>query len=149
MTIGDIMAMRAPKFQAPNLENATPSMLIDELAKLSIIQNYAKKLRDVYKTALFARLNFDPKKPLKGQLELNVEDLKHAEKGEKFIGTIEQYGQDRFDTAAFKADHPDLYAKYCKASTITKVTYDLNAPNVFPELAKLMAEIKAELDLED
>ncbi len=143
------MAMRAPKYAAPNLENSTPEMLIDESAKLSVIENYVKKLRKTYKEALHARLNYDPKKPLRGQFETLDAEGRYHHRGEDFIGTIEQYGQDRFDTTTFRADHPDLYAKYCKASTISKITFDLVPENKYPDATKLMELLKAELGLDD
>lgn len=140
------MALRAPKFEAPNLANATPEMLVDELAKLSLIENYAKKMRGTYKQALFGRLNFDTSK------SLSTQEVKVRNEGEKFVGIIEQYGQDRFSTTAFKADHPELYAQYCQSSTITKLTFDLKEgvdKPTNPEIQKLMDELRSELGLDE
>ena len=131
--------MARTPFQAPNLANATPEMLIDESAKLSLIENYAKKLRKFYREALFARLQIDTTKEVKAQ----------DPNGETFIAHIEQYGQDRFDSKTFRADHPELYAKYCRSLSITKMTYEVKAPAVQPELKKLMDELRAELGLDD
>lgn len=137
---------RTPKFTAPNLANATPEMLVEESAKLSLIENYAKKMRKVYKEALFGRLNFNPKEPLSSQ-----PDVKVRNEGERFVGIIEQYGQDRFNSTLFKADHPELYAKYCYPLSITKLSFDLKegATSTNPEIQKLMDELKAELGLDE
>lgn len=48
-----------PKFVLPNLENATPGFIIDELATIRAKKNLLKKLEDVYKVALDARTEDD------------------------------------------------------------------------------------------
>lgn len=127
------------KFQAPDLSNATPEFLVDEMAKLSIVENYSKKLRAVYKTALYARVGVDPTQ--------EVKDQDHA--GEKFIGHIEQYDQSRLDGKGILEKYPDIHAEFYKSSKVTKTTFKLKSDAINPELAKLMKELYAELGLED
>lgn len=47
---------RKVKYKLPDLTNATPAFLIDEIGKLAEASNHAKKLSKMYKEALTARL---------------------------------------------------------------------------------------------
>jgi len=65
----------------PDLSNATPSFLIDEIGTQRVIKTAAEKLEKFYKTALYARMGDD---------ETTVE-------GEKFAGLIEEVNAKRFN----------------------------------------------------
>lgn len=131
------------KYEAPDLSNATPTHLIDESARLSIIENWAKWMRKVYKEALYARLNLDPALPL------NEQSVDSRQVGESFVGNIGQHSSNRFDLERFKADHPTLYAQYLKSSVITALRFDLREGAVKPAVASLIANLRKELELDD
>jgi len=127
------------KFEAPNLSNATDSFLADELGKLSIIENYAKKLRGFYKDALYARKGIN-----------TLEAVAPVEiPGEIFVIQVSQYPSSRLDTTAFKEDHPELYEKYLKKTDITRSLPLLKQGATNPIVGALIDQLKAELNLDD
>lgn len=40
-----------------------------------------------------------------------------------FIATVKDVTSNTFDSRAFKADYPELYAKYCKPNTTTRLYF--------------------------
>lgn len=89
----------------PNLENATPGFLVDEIGRMRVESARLKFLDGVYKQALEARLSDDQKAGI-ALIE-----------GERFIGSRIEQRQERVDTEAVKAyfaDNPQLLAKMYK-----------------------------------
>jgi hypothetical protein len=103
----------------PNLENATPSFLIDEIGRMRVEAARLQFLDGIYKSALKARVT---------DLQLNGGSFI---KGEKFVGDYEQKTQERVDTAAvrehFKND-PEILAKLIKIVTFKQLNTKPN-PN--------------------
>lgn len=75
----------------PNLENATPGYLVDEIAKMRVQASRLKFLDGIYKNALQARIN---EQQLEG---------KEVITGEQFIGSFKQMTQERIDTEVVRA----------------------------------------------
>jgi hypothetical protein len=75
----------------PNLENATPSFLVDEIAKLRLEANRIKFLDGIYKNALRARAS---EQQLNGNEQIE---------GTEFIGSYENVTQERIDSDAVRA----------------------------------------------
>jgi len=89
----------------PNLENATPGFLMDEIARMRVEAARLKFLDGVYKQALEARATGE-------QLSGAV-----AVEGEKFFGTRKKMTQERIDTDAVKEllkDRPEDLKKVMK-----------------------------------
>ena len=124
----------AIKLIIPNLDNATPSMLIDTLGRLSIVENYAKKQRGMYKEALYARL---PENKVGDHL------------GEVFVGSVSTYDDTRVDVEKLKTEYPDVYQKVLRTKPITKMTTKPQPGQLKPDGQKLVDELYAELGLED
>ncbi len=92
----------------PNLENATPGFLIDEIARMRVEASRLKFLDGVYKQALEARA--DPAH-LDGTLPVE---------GDKVYGKRKKMTQERVDTDAVKAyfkDDPEGLKKVMKEVT--------------------------------
>ncbi len=83
------MAASKVKNKVPNLDNATPGMLIDELGGLRSKISVLKKQEGFYKQALMARL----------------EDGQTLVEGDQFFdGMIEDTVQERLDTPKIRED---------------------------------------------
>lgn len=130
--------MAKATFRMPDLSNATPEFLVDEMGKLSLIENHAKKMRKVLREALFARIGYDSTIPNE-----NV-----SIPGEMFQANIGQSHPMRFDQAAFKEDDPDTYQKYCKEGLVTTARFTLNEGQVNPEVSALVKDLLRELNME-
>lgn len=119
----------ARKFNLPDLSNATPSMLIDEIGKMSAMSNYLKKSIDVYKEALYART---------GKTEQHIE-------GERYQGEIKKSQRVAVDQTAVKEKYPmenfpELY------STTEVFSLRCSSPQD-PELDAWLKQLREELDL--
>lgn len=128
------------KFQAPDLSNATPEMLCDEMGKLSVLENYVKKLRGVYKEAFYARTGIKVEEFLNGQSVDNS--------GETFVATTTRSDPARINQAKLKEEYPDI-AEACtdsKPQLITRFALKQGVTN--PVVNDLLAQMKAELDLD-
>lgn len=131
----------AAKRQMPDLSNATQEMIVDELGRLSLIENEAKALRKYYKEALYARLGLDPEKVIPDQVIVG---------DSIFDADISQYDDTRLDQTRIKEKHDqDWIDKWSRTKAITKVTPKLKAGINKPIVNELIARMKAELDLED
>lgn len=117
------------KFTPPDFSNMTPEGLADELGRLSIIRSWEKKQTGFHKEAFHARRQ----SPLV--------------KGDKFICSVSEVTQTRFDTESFKRDHPELYAKYLKTSSFSRI--DIEGQPTEPEIKSLLEQLRMELDLDD
>lgn len=128
------------KFQAPDLANATPEFLVDEMGKLSVAMNHAKKMREFYKTALFAKLNIDPKAKLEEQF--------HA--GEVFIAKVGQSATTRLNQTRIKETQaPEWIAEMSDTTDVTRTTFTLAPGAQKPAANELLNQILREMDLED
>lgn len=140
----------ASKFVAPNLDNATPTMILDEMGKLSIMEGQIKKLRAFYKEAYYARMGicesldggyiYDDK-PFP-TLEGVVKD------GETFIATTTISFPERFDQKTFAEAEPALFAEYKKSGSQLTTRFSLAAGVINPVVNDLIEQMKKELDLE-
>ena len=91
--------MAKAKQKMPDLSNATPTFLADELGGVREQIKKFKKLEGYYKEAMLARLE---------QGQTTVE-------GEKYLQTIVEVEQMRFDTAGAKEKYgEDWYNDHCK-----------------------------------
>lgn len=86
------------KFQVPNLENATPGFLIDQLAQIRAKKNLLKKLEDIFMTALKSRTSDD--------------DWRNPIQGDMFQAERQSYGKHAVDQTAVKefAENPQVRA---------------------------------------
>lgn len=130
----------AKKFEVPDLSNATPTMLVDEMAKLSLIENYAKALRKFYREALYARVDY------------KVEDFANGEardySGEKFTATTTRSDPARLDTTRLKEEEPEIAAKYTTSKGQLATRFTLNGGITNPIVSDLLEQMKKELDLD-
>lgn len=97
--------MAKPTQTIPNLENATPGFLVDEIAKIRTEQSRLKFLEGVYKQALQARITDAQKSGAEG-----IE-------GTYAFATYRKQTQERVDTDAVKAyfaDQPEELKKVMK-----------------------------------
>lgn len=128
------------KFEPPNLENATPEMLIDEMGKLSVLESYVKKLRGYYKEAYYAR------KEIICDNMVNGEAI--AGQGDLFICATTRSDPERFDQTSFAADHPKLFEEYKVSKGQLTTRFSLKEGAEKPLVEDLLAQMKRELDLE-
>lgn len=144
----------ASKFIAPDLSNATPTSLLDEMGRLSLMENQIKKLRNVYKEAYFARVGIKAEKGEEPRLvdEEGNEDIFPQEgvvkTGEYFIGATSISYPERFNQTAFKEDHPDMFEKYKKATPQLTTRFSLAQGVTNPVVNDLIEQMKKELDLD-
>lgn len=131
----------AAKRQMPDLSNATQEMLIDELGKMSLVENEAKALRKYYKEALCAKLGIDPSKDI----------LPVVVPGDTiFDMDISQYPSSRLDQAKIKETFDqDWIDKYSKNGIVTTFRPKLKDGVNKPIVNELIDRMKQELDLED
>lgn len=63
---------------------------------------------------------------LKGQVKdfMKTNDVKSTEAG-KYRVTYSEYTTNRFDSTRFKAEHPETYASYLKATPASRLTISL------------------------
>ena len=127
----------ASKFQPPNLENATPEFVLDQMGKLSIAENYAKKLRKYYREWLITKLGLNPE--ALGTTELQGEDM--------FNATFSVGDQNRFSQTAFKEAHPDLYEEFKRDLRVATVRFSAKDGKIEPKASAILEELYAELDL--
>lgn len=123
----------------PDLSNATPEFLVDEMGKLSMIENYAKRMRAFYKEALYARAGIDPDKIYSDAI---------VNQGEKFIATTTQSYPTRLDQTALKSEDPETFEKFTKQGKqlTTRFTLAAGVENLI--IGSLIEQIKMELDLD-
>lgn len=132
----------AKKFVAPNLDNATPTMLLDEMGNLSVMEGHIKKLRAFYKEAYYARTGI--------KIDEDV-DTKEFEPmtGETFVATTTQTSPSRFDQKAFAADDPETFEKYKKSKPQLTTRFSLKEGVVNPIVNDLLAQLRDELGLDE
>lgn len=142
--------MAKSQFVAPNLDNATPTMILDEMGKLSIMEGQIKKLRAFYKEAYYARMGIE--ETIDGGYmhdDAPITVLKPVVKsGETFIATTSISYPERFDQTAFAIDHADLFAAYKKSKAQLTTRFALAAGVINPVVNDLIEQMKKELDLE-
>lgn len=129
------------KFVAPNLDNATPTSLLDEMGRLSIMEGQIKKLRAVYKVAYYARTGIDVDDenfPLTGIVNV----------GDTFIATTTRTEPERFNQTAFAVDHADLFEKYKASKPQLTTRFNLKEGVVNPVVNDLLEQMKQELGLD-
>lgn len=129
------------KFVAPNLDNATPTSLLDEMGRLSIMEGQIKKLRAVYKVAYYARTGIDVDDenfPLEGIVNM----------GETFIATTTRSEPERFNQQDFKTDHPETFKSYLYSKPQLTTRFGLKEGVVNPVVNDLLEQMKQELGLD-
>jgi hypothetical protein len=121
-----------------NFDNMTPEGIVDELGKLSIVENFAKKERKILREVLFAKLGVDPA-TIKQQIV----------NGENFFADIQNTPVTRLDQTAFREAEPETFAKYQKTGDVLYVRPKIKEGTLKPEAQKLANQILAELDMEE
>lgn len=129
------------KFKAPDLSNATLEFLVDEMAKMSMIENYAKKMRNFYKEAYFAKAGIDT--------EFIPEDFQEVSNlGEMFTANTTASFPNRIDQTKLKEDYPEVAAAVTKSKGQLTTRFSLNEGVNNPIIGDLIDTLKAELDLD-
>jgi hypothetical protein len=121
-------------------DQATPEFLIDEMAKMSMCENYAKKARNILKEAYYARTG------IKLDDFINGEEVSKA--GEMFIATTVRSDPVRVDTTKLKEEYPDIASKVSTSKGQLATRFSLREGVVNPKVESLIDQIKAELDLD-
>lgn len=96
----------------PNLENATPEFLVDEIGRIRIEASRLKYLEGIYKQALEARASDG---------HLNGGKLVT---GDKFIGHFEVVTQERIDTTSVReyfVNNPEILKELTKVVTFRQL----------------------------
>lgn len=134
--------MAKKSVDAPNLENWTDGAIVDEMAKLSMVENYAKKMRAFYKEALYAR------KDMSQYDDVNTLPEAVVTSGEIFTATTTQSFPRRIDTTLLKEKYPQEAEECTKESSQLTTRFALNPGIVNPIVGDLIDLIKKELDLD-
>jgi hypothetical protein len=143
----------AKKFVAPDLSNATPTMLADEMGKLSIMESQIKKLRGVYKEAYYARIGVKGD-PAEGYYYTEDGEEKPfptagvMRQGEIFIATTGISHPEKFDQKAFAEAHPEEFAAWKRSKPQLTTRFTLNEGVTNPVVNDLLEQMKKELDLD-
>lgn len=127
------------KVQMPDLTNATPTMLVDEMGKLSVLESYVKKLRAYYKDAYYQKVGIESK-----ELGKMPEPLA----GEVFTATTSQSEPQRVNVTLLKEKYPEIAAECTGGSVVTTTRFTLNEGVVNPVVNDLLQQMLKELDLE-
>lgn len=131
----------AKKFIAPNLDNATPTSILDEMGTLSLMESQIKKLRGFYKEAYYARTGIkldDPNFPAEGI----------TKEGEIFIATTTKTSPERVSTTLVREKYPEV-ANECTVSLPQLTTrFVLREGVTNPVVNDLLEQLKKELDLD-
>lgn len=128
------------KLEMPNLDNATDEFILDEMGKLSMIENYAKKMRAFYKEVYYSR------KGIKNDDDFPIEGVVHT--GETFIATTTQSFPNRLDQTALKESKPEIFEEFTKTGQQLTTRFTLAQGVVNPIVNDLIEQLKAELDLD-
>lgn len=131
----------ASKFIPPDLSNATPEMLVDEMGKLSVVENHAKKLRAFYKEAYLARKSI----PIADKFSANSEV---SQAGDIFVATTTRSDPARVDIDDLKTNHFDTYKEVLKQKPQLTTRFTLKEGVINPIVNDLLLQMKQELDLE-
>lgn len=130
---------KTSKFVLPDLSNSTPNMLCDEMAKLSVIENYAKKMRAVYKEAYYAKMGIKPEDDTQPEVIYAAE---------LFTATTSPSFPRRVNVTKLKDEYPEA-AEACTEENFQLTTrFSLNQGVENPLVADLLEQLKKELDLE-
>lgn len=130
----------ANKFIAPNIENATPGFLLDEMGTLSLMESQIKKLRAFYKEAYYARTGIKVDDFADGQEVSNTGDI--------FVATTVRSDPSRIDTTKLKADYPDIAEECLKQTPQLTTRFQLKEGVVNLVVNDLIEQMKKELDLD-
>ena len=116
--------MAKKKFKAPNLSNATPGFLADELGALRDKIKDLQKLEGFYKEALLGKVR--RKNTQTGEF-----------KGDKYTAVITQETQFRIDTTGLKKEFgEDWYTEHCMELSFSKVSVKPNPDEDKPKTKK-------------
>ncbi len=133
--------MAKASFVAPNLDNAIPEFLLDEMGKLSIMESQVKRLRAFYKEAYYARTG------------ISLEDFspQHtvARTGDTFIATTTRSDPNRVNVSLLNEKYPEIAAEVTESKGQLTTRFSLKEGVVNPIVNDLIAQMKAELDLDD
>lgn len=130
----------ASKFKPPDLSNATPEMLVDEMGKLSVLENYVKKLRKFYREALYARVGYVAEEFLNGEARM--------QNGETFVGTTSRSDPERISTKLLQENYPDIAVECTVSAPQLMTRFTLKEGVTNPIVNDLLEQMKKELDLE-
>lgn len=132
---------KSSKWVAPDLSNVTPSMLADEMGKLSIMESAIKKQRAFYKEAFYARTG------------IKLDDMANGEvittdTGELFIADTSRSDPSRVNVTLLKEKYPDIAAEVTEQKGQLTTRFRLKEGVVNPIVNDLINQMKAELDLD-
>lgn len=130
----------ATKFVPPDLSNATPSMLCDEMGKLSVVENYVKKLRAVYKEAFLARTGINVDELLNGQSIIN--------EGDTFVITTTRSDPERVNVKRLQEERPEIAEEFKESKPQLTSRPSLKEGVLNPIVNDLLEQMKRELDLD-
>ncbi len=134
---------KTSKFVAPNLDNATPEFLLDEMGKLSIMESQVKRLRAFYKEAYYARTGIKLDNFTLGGSNTEVRE------GDTFIATTSRSDPNRVNVSLLKEKYPEIAAEVTESKGQLTTRFSLKEGVVNPIVNDLIAQMKAELDLDD
>lgn len=144
----------AKKFVAPDLSNATPTSILDEMGALSIMENQIKKLRAFYKEAYYARVGI---KASKDGIFLETEDKGtisfpevdgFIKEGETFTATTTRSHPERISTELLKEKYPTQAFECTIQGDQLTTRFTLREGVVNPVVNDLLEQMKKELDLD-
>lgn len=132
--------MAKSRFVAPNLANATPGSILDEMGRLSIMEGQVKKLRAFYKEAYYARtgISIDTVDALNGTVN----------EGETFVATTTKSSPERVSTTLIKEKYPEIAAECLVSAPQLTTRFSLKEGVVNPVVNDLLEQMKKELDLD-
>lgn len=139
------------RFVAPDLSNATPTMLLDEMGKLSLMESQIKKLRAFYKEAYYARtgIRFDEASQgyeYEGKPFPTIAPV--VNQGEIFQASTSISFPERVSTSLLKEKYPDIAAECTVESVQLTTRFTLLEGVVNPVVNDLLEQMKQELDLD-
>jgi hypothetical protein len=106
------MAKSTSDRTVPNLDNATPASIIDELGGVRVEKKRLEFLEGIYKQALEARVT-----------ETQLKGFQPVQ-GEKYTGTYSVVTQERVDGDAVRAEfanNPEMLKKFIKVITFKQL----------------------------
>lgn len=126
----------------PDLSNATPEMLTDEMGKLSVVENYVKWLRAFYKAAYYAR------KGVPADAAEFIPESSVTQEGDIFVATTTRSDPARVDITLLKETYPDIAIACTKNNPQLTTRFTLKEGVNNPIVNDLLLQMKQELDLE-
>lgn len=138
------------RFVAPNLDNATPQFLLDEMGALSVIESHVKRLRAFYKEAYYARIGIVPN--VAGGFMMEEGEFPREgvmKEGDTFVATTTMTEPSRFDQKAFAEVYPKIFEEFKRSKPQLTTRFQLKEGVNNPVVNDLLQQMKDELGLND